>query len=122
MKINRIYISSVIIIVISGLLIFLACEDQEEYPRTRLFSPVLNEELLAVNNTIIINMGKMKNAISYTLEISRDTFKTIEYTVEVDTNYGHDAFLLEYDKMSPIMINFINKIFIKNYGKEVEIK
>lgn len=87
MKINRLYISSFIVILISGLLIFMACKDEEEYPRTRLFSPVLNEELLALNNTIIVDMGKMKNAVSYTLEISRDTFKTTEYTVEVDTNY-----------------------------------
>lgn len=87
MKIKQIHISAMIILLITGFLIFLACEEEEEYPRTRLFSPVLNEDLLAVNNTIIVNMGKMKNAVSYTLEISRDTFKTIEYTVETDTNY-----------------------------------
>ena len=88
MKINQFKISAIIIFLITGFLIFMACEKKDEdYPRTRLFSPVLNEDLLSVDNTIIVSMGNMKEAVSYTLEISRDTFKTIEYTVEVDTNY-----------------------------------
>jgi homoserine O-acetyltransferase len=33
--------------------------------------------------------------------------KCVSYC-EIDTNYGHDAFLLEYDKMAPMMINFLN--------------
>lgn len=88
MKINNINIKIIIIGLITGLLVILACEKKDEdYPRTRLFSPVLNEDLFSVDNTIIVNMGNMKEAVSYTLEISRDTFKTILYTVEVDTSY-----------------------------------
>ncbi|HNU78669.1 MAG TPA: DUF4957 domain-containing protein [Prolixibacteraceae bacterium] len=66
---------------------FISCQEEETFPRTRLFMPVLNEDLRAEQNTIIVNMAKMKEAVSYKLEISRDTFKTIDYTVTVDTNY-----------------------------------
>jgi len=32
-------------------------------------------------------MGSLKNTIGYTIEVSRDTFATIEYTVESDVSY-----------------------------------
>lgn len=87
MKIKNINLS-IVIGLITGLLLILACEKKDEdYPRTRLFSPVLNNDLSSVDNTIIVDMGNMKEAVSYTLEISRDTFQTILYTIEVDTCY-----------------------------------
>lgn len=65
-----------------------ACkEDEEMFEETRLFRPVLNEDLFSEGNTIIVNQGNMKSAISYTLEVSRDTFQTVEYVIETDTSY-----------------------------------
>ncbi len=87
MKNRKIHISTILVMLTSVLFIITACKEEEDFPRTRLFSPVLNEELYSVDNTIIVNMAKMKQAISYTLEVSRDTFKTIDYTIETDTNY-----------------------------------
>jgi hypothetical protein len=66
---------------------FWACDDEDVYPETRLFRPVLTEDLRAEGNTIIVNMGSMKRAVSYTLEVSRDTFKTIDYTIQSDSSY-----------------------------------
>lgn len=68
---------------------FNACDenDTETFEKTRLFRPVLNEDLFAEGNTIIVNMGKLKSAVSYTIEVSRDTFNTVEYNIPVDTNY-----------------------------------
>jgi hypothetical protein len=66
---------------------FFACKEDEMFPETRLFRPVLNEDLRPEGNSIIINMAKLKNVSTYTVEISRDTFKTIDYTLELDTNY-----------------------------------
>ncbi len=67
---------------------FFACKPEEEITAaTRLFMPVLNKELSAKNNTIIVNMGNIKAATGYTVEVSRDTFKTVDYTVKTDTNY-----------------------------------
>ncbi|MBN2611479.1 MAG: DUF4957 domain-containing protein, partial [Bacteroidales bacterium] len=87
MKKIKFNITRTLLALIAGFLIICACEKEEDYPRTRLFSPVLNESLIAEGNTIIVNMGMMKGAVSYTLEISRDTFKTIDYTIDVDTNF-----------------------------------
>lgn len=65
-----------------------ACKEEEEmFEETRLFRPVLNEDLFSEGNTIIVNQGNMKSAVSYTLEVSRDTFQTVEYVIETDTSY-----------------------------------
>ena len=71
-----------------GVLGFTACKEEETiYEQTRLFRPVLNEELTSEANTIIVNMGKLKEAVSYTVEVSRDTFATVDYLIETDTSY-----------------------------------
>ena len=77
-----------ILFVLLGIIILSSCtEDEEVFGRTRLFRPVLNEDLYAEGNEIIVNMGNMKQAISYTIEVSRDTFATTDYTFEIDTNF-----------------------------------
>lgn len=76
------------ILLITGFVAFISCnKDEETYPRTRLFQPVLNEDLEAVDNTILVNLGKMKEAANYTIDVSRDSFLTTEYSFQTDTNY-----------------------------------
>lgn len=87
MKIINFNINKIFFGLIAAILVLSSCEKEEFYERTRLFRPVLNEELTAELNTIIVNMGKIREATSYTLEVSRDTFRTIDYTIEADTNY-----------------------------------
>ncbi len=89
MNIKHINIKFLSFILVAGIVaIFISCNDDEDnYPRTRLFQPVLNEDLEADGNTIIVNMGKMKEALYYTIEVSRDSFETTDYTFDVDTNY-----------------------------------
>ncbi|WP_164905480.1 DUF4957 domain-containing protein [Flavobacterium sufflavum] len=74
------------LILIVGVLFFVSCSENEGLVQTRLFRPVLSKELSSVDNTIIVNMGKMKEAIAYKVEISRDTFKTIVRTFEGPEN------------------------------------
>ncbi len=68
---------------------FSACEkDDETFERTRLFSPVLTQEgLMSEENTIFVNLGDFKEAEYYTVEVSRDTFQTTDYTIESDTSF-----------------------------------
>lgn len=85
---NKIHIKQGFAVVLMSLAAFFACKPEEEITaETRLFRPVLNKELSAKNNTIIVNMGNIKAATGYTVEVSRDTFKTTDYTFKVDTNY-----------------------------------
>jgi hypothetical protein len=81
------YIHSATALTLVTLVFFFACNEDDVYPETRLFRPVLSKDMKAVGNTIIVNMGSMKKAVSYTLEVSRDTFKTVDYTIQSDTSY-----------------------------------
>lgn len=85
-KINSI---KLILFFFAGLMVFNACKEEQDYPRTRLFQPVLNGEegLMSIDNTIVVELGNMKSAESYFVEVSRDSFITTEYAFEVDTNY-----------------------------------
>lgn len=84
----NIKINKIIFLLLAGItFIFTACDEEETYEKTRLFRPVLNEDLYSELNTIIINMGKIREATSYTIEVSRDSFRTIDYKLESDTNY-----------------------------------
>ncbi|GAB3235119.1 DUF5123 domain-containing protein [Algoriphagus aestuariicola] len=88
MNLSKINISRLLLLAVFGILGFTACkEDEMVYEQTRLFRPVLNEELFSEANTIIVNMGNLRQAVSYTLEVSRDTFKTVDYLIETDTAY-----------------------------------
>ncbi len=72
---------------LSVLLLYACSNDEEIFEKTRLFGPVLNEDLHSIDNTIIVDIAKFKDAVNYTVEVSRDTFKSVEYTIKVDTNY-----------------------------------
>ncbi|MCW9706577.1 DUF4957 domain-containing protein [Fodinibius salsisoli] len=88
MKFRRGTINRVLFVLVTGIMFFYACKkDNPVSQETRLFRPVLNEQLFAEDNSIIVDMGDMKDAASYTLEVSRDTFQTIELELDTDTNY-----------------------------------
>lgn len=62
--------------------LFLNSCSEETYPETRLFRPVLKGNgLVAKDNSIIVDMGKMKAAVYYKIEVSRDTFRTVLKTI-----------------------------------------
>lgn len=75
--------------IILALAVIIGCSKDEDpvFEKTRLFRPVLNEPLMALQNTIIVNMGNIREATSYTIDVSRDSFATIDYTLTSDTSY-----------------------------------
>ncbi len=92
MKTNKLIFKckSLLSLLFLSTLVFVACDDDDNTSfeeEARMFRPVLNENLFAEGNEIIVNMGKLKSAESYNLEVSRDTFATIDYSVSVDTSY-----------------------------------
>lgn len=84
-NINK-YIYKILLLLV-GVLIFVSCSENEDMiKQTRLFRPVLNKNLSSIDNTIIVDMAKMKEAVLYKVEVSRDTFKTIVKTIEGPEN------------------------------------
>lgn len=72
---------------VAAISLLAACEPDMVYEKTRLFRPVLGSPLESELNTIIVNMGDIKEATSYTIEVSRDSFNVVDYQFTVDTNY-----------------------------------
>lgn len=87
MKRKNIYFKVLLLLVATGFIFTTACTEEEDYPRTRLFQPVLNEDLYSVENTIVVDLGKMKEATAYKVEVSRDSFVSIDYSFETSENY-----------------------------------
>ncbi len=88
MKIQGFNLKNILLGFLFTILVFLACEKEEEFGITRLFRPVTNQDdIISGGNWILISWQSIKGAVSYTVEISRDTFKTIDVSVDVDTNY-----------------------------------
>jgi len=85
--INNINFKAFMLLIV-GVLAFNACDKDDEFTseETRLFRPVLNRDLFAQGNSIIVNMGDLKAATGYVVEVSRDTFATIEYTILSDVS------------------------------------
>ena len=63
-----------------------SCKKTEDTAASRLFRPVLSGELTSDSNTITAAWQIIKGATSYEFELSRDTFKTIDLHLDLDTN------------------------------------
>lgn len=73
---------------IISLLFFASCKKETQLTGPdRLFRPVLKTALQSDANWIIASWQPIKNAVSYTIELSRDSFKTIDASIVSDTNY-----------------------------------
>jgi len=68
-------------------LVMTACTKKDNLGEApRLFRPVVKDQLESNGNWIKASWQAVKGAASYTLQVSRDTFKTIAASVTVDTN------------------------------------
>lgn len=73
-------------LILSGFLFLAACKKEEVLPEApRLFRPAIKGELEAPGNYIEASWQKVKSATSYTVQLSKDTFKTIDITLNVDS-------------------------------------
>lgn len=67
--------------------VIIACNKKDDLGEApRLFRPVLKEALVSEGNWIRATWQPIKDAVSYTAQISRDTFRTVAATMTVDTN------------------------------------
>ncbi|HSC54307.1 MAG TPA: DUF5123 domain-containing protein [Phnomibacter sp.] len=64
-----------------------ACKKEALPPQERLFRPVIKGSLTSEGNYINVAWERMQGAVSYTLELSRDTFKTIDASITMDSSH-----------------------------------
>ncbi|MNK33670.1 hypothetical protein D3C87_521630 [compost metagenome] len=75
---------ALLMVTISGIV---SCKKGEELGEApRLFRPVIKGDLLAPSNYIEASWQKMTGVKGYIAQISRDTFKTIDRSVNIDSN------------------------------------
>ena len=76
-----------IVCIFAGLLFILAgCKKNDILGEARLFRPVIEGQLIADSNTIAASWQKISGAKQYRFQVSRDTFKTIDRNLVLDTN------------------------------------
>ena len=81
-----------------------ACELEDDLPEApRLFRPVVKGELKAPGNYIDASWQTVKEAVSYKVQISQDTFRTILTNMDVDTSNAVFE-NLEWDKSYQIQV------------------
>lgn len=102
--------------ILAAVLLLTSCEKEEELEGPdRLFRPVQKGLMESKGNWISVSWQKSKEAIAYKVEISRDTFKTIDRSVEIDTN-AVVLEELEWDQLYQIQVQALAKDPSKNSG------
>src|SRR5688500_7082135 len=66
--------------------VYASCKKNDDLEPSRLFRPVRAGELSADSNTIVASWQKIAGATNYVVEVSRDTFRTIDLSLSVDTS------------------------------------
>src|SRR5687767_8835453 len=80
-------ISKTLFILMTAAMLWGACKKTDNLQQVRLFRPVIAGELVADSNAILVSWQAIKAATSYTVQLSRDTFRTIDVSMKVvDTN------------------------------------
>lgn len=85
---------------------FAACKKDQTFEQVRLFRPVVKDALESGGNWIRASWQPIKDAKSYTVQLSRDTFRTILKSVNLDTTvYLFEN--LEWNKMYQVQVRAI---------------
>lgn len=93
---------------------FIACQKTEQLQGPdRLFRPVLKEDLVSDGNWIAVSWEPIKDAVSYTIEISKDSFRTILSSAVVDTTY-HLFENLKWEQLYQVQVRSNAKDSSKN--------
>ena len=76
---------------------------KEDGVADRLFRPTIDGSLTADGNYITASWQKVTGAVTYTVQVSRDTFKTIDQSYTIDS--AHITFLnLQWEKLYQVQV------------------
>lgn len=116
MKTNTSIMRKLSIAVAAVILFITACKKTEDLGEApRLFRPTLAGQLSADSNTIVAAWQKINGAKSYSLQLSRDSFRTIDRTLQLDTNVAVLKQLL-FNQTYQLQVRAIAPDSLKNSG------
>ncbi|MBC7888481.1 MAG: DUF5123 domain-containing protein [Ferruginibacter sp.] len=105
-----------ILFVVLAVCLFAACKKTEELGEApRLFRPVISGQLSADSNTIVAAWLKVTGAKSYRLQLSRDTFRTIDLSILTDTNVAVVKQLL-FNQLYQVQVSAVASDTTRNSG------
>lgn len=97
-------ISALVPVIFSLMVVFFSCQKDEELGEApRLFRPVVKGDLQSTGNFIEASWQTVKDASSYTVQLSRDTFKTIDLSIQVDSS-GTLIEELKWDQLYQVQV------------------
>lgn len=103
MKANNIQILKSVLAACIVVMALAGCKKDETFEQVRLFRPVVKDALESNGNWIRASWQPIKDAKSYTVQLSRDTFRTILKSVNLDTTvYLFDN--LEWNKLYQVQV------------------
>jgi hypothetical protein len=88
---NQFYMRKLLLASVAFILVLSACKKTDDLGQSRLFRPVNKEPLVSEGNWVLASWQAIKGAQNYTVQISKDTFKTILVSRTIDTS----AYLFE---------------------------
>jgi hypothetical protein len=94
----------IIIILLALLSVFVACKKENDLGQVRFFRPVGAAALVADSNAILASWLKIQGASSYTIQVSRDTFRTIDQSVVVSDTGRVLVKDLQWDKLYQVQV------------------
>jgi len=93
-----------ILILLAFLTVAIACKKTETESPVRLFRPVISGTLIADSNAIFAAWQKIKGSTSYTIQVSRDTFRTVDVSLTVKDTGSVLAKNLKWDQLYQVQI------------------
>jgi hypothetical protein len=103
MKATNIIMKKIGLALCCFVLILGACHKNEDLEQVRLFRPVIKDALESQGNWIKASWQPISGAVSYTVQVSRDTFRTILATATLDTNV-YTFQNLDWDKLYQVQV------------------
>src|SRR6186713_3191751 len=94
----------ILIILFALLTVAVACKKEIETEPVRFFRPVSAAPLVSDTNAILASWLKIKGASSYTVQVSRDTFRTIEKSMDVADTGSALVTDLQWDKLYQVQV------------------
>jgi len=98
---------NLLFIILMATVVFGACKKATEMELPRLFRPQAEQALVADSNTIVASWLKVNGAIAYEVQLSRDTFRTVDLALRIDTNVAVMKKLL-YNQLYQVQVRALH--------------